>query len=196
MEWPTLEQLDALARELEADRPGPEPVDAGPELPLRQLDLFGDFGDDEWFEDARPRVLVFAYGSNLDPVRMRRRCPGAIECDVVRVPGRRLGFAGLSGMWGGAVATLVPHSAAEVEGVLWSLTARDLDRLDKFEGVPTAYVREEITLADGRVVQTYVHTSGRGYWPSPRYVTVVRHAYARRSLDPRAITRALLRDCG
>ena len=37
-------------------------------------------------------MLYFAYGSNMDPVGMRGRCPGARAVGVARLPAHRLIF--------------------------------------------------------------------------------------------------------
>ena len=85
----------------------------------------------EYVKEDDMRVLYFAYGSNMNPARMRARCPSA----------RRVGTATLRG-W-----RLVERLYADVErspgsavrGVLYWLTERDLSRLDRCEGWPTVY---------------------------------------------------------
>lgn len=46
-----------------------------------------------------------------------------------------------------------------IRGEVYHVTERLLSQLDAFEGVPTLYHRQHITLADGMPVQLYVLTS-------------------------------------
>lgn len=40
------------------------------------------------------------------------------------------------------VATVIPSPGSVVHGVLWEISDRDLGNLDRYEGVPSFYVRE------------------------------------------------------
>ena len=37
-------------------------------------------------------MFYFAYGSNMDPVQMEERCPGAVALGAAHLPGWRLTF--------------------------------------------------------------------------------------------------------
>ena len=127
-------------------------------------------------------IWYFAYGANMHEAtfRIRRgiqpieRCSGSIK-------GYRLRF-NLDGRPRGrsAPANLCPDPDAEVWGVLYRMTRRDLMRLDMTEGVPgRGYRHVEIQAEDcnGRVIQavTYLaqgkEVEGK---PSPRYITLIR----------------------
>jgi len=84
-------------------------------------------------------VLYFAYGSNLDFAQMKGRCPSARSVGVAKLPGRRLAFTRWSGGRKGAVADAVADPAGEVWGVVFEITAEDLEMLDRCEG----FTREE-----------------------------------------------------
>ncbi len=103
---------------------------------------------DDTQENIRGRGLsthrYFAYGSNLDDGQMRPRCPSARLVGPAILDGYRLGFAGYSRSWGGGVATVVRDEEARVPGLVWAITARDLERLDRFEGHPVAYARRPL----------------------------------------------------
>ena len=111
-------------------------------------------------------VLYFAYGSNLDFAQMKGRCPSARFAGVAKLPGRRLAFTRWSGGRKGAVADAVADPAGEVWGVVFEITAEDLEVLDRCEGFTpggsgNAYVREKCTVwLDGeeqRPVQAEVY---------------------------------------
>jgi gamma-glutamylcyclotransferase len=133
---------------------------------------------------GRPRqeVWYFAYGANMDDSTFRvRRGIQALECRSGRIKGYRLRF-NLDGRPRGkaAPANLHPDPHAEVWGVLYRITRRDLLRLDSTEGVPgRGYRHVEIEAEDrsGRVIQavTYIakgkEVDGK---PSLRYITLLR----------------------
>ena len=110
-----------------------------------------------------------------------RRGIQVLECRSGRIKGYRLRF-NLDGRPRGkaAPANLHPDPEAEVWGVLYRITRRDLLRLDSTEGVPgRGYRHIEIAAEDrnGRVVQAVTYMAqakdvdGR---PSLRYITLLR----------------------
>ena len=134
---------------------------------------------------GRPRqeVWYFAYGANMDDGTFRtRRGIQALECRPGRIKGYRLRF-NLDGRPKGkaAPANLHPDPGAEVWGVLYRITRRDLLRLDSTEGVPgRGYRHIEIEAEDrnGLVVQAVAYMAqgndvdGK---PSLRYITLLRN---------------------
>ncbi|EJW10897.1 AnfR protein, required for Mo- and V-independent nitrogenase [Rhodovulum sp. PH10] len=84
---------------------------------------------------SRPTTLLFAYGATMNPsqIAVRRSRPAVVA--VARLPGWALGFFGHSEVWDSALETLVPQAGAETWGVVYALTATDLDRLDAWQGV-------------------------------------------------------------
>ena len=87
------------------------------------------------------RRRYFAYGLNLDAASMAARCPGARLIGPAELGGYRFAINRLG------LATVVPRSRCRVLGVVWSLTQRDEDNLDTFEGVPDRlYVKERVRL--------------------------------------------------
>ena len=103
-------------------------------------------------------VWYFAYGANMDDGTFRaRRGIQALECRPGRIKGYRLRF-NLDGRpkSKAAPANLHPDPGADVWGVLYRITRRDLLCLDSTEGVPgRGYPHIEIAAEDrnGRVVQ-------------------------------------------
>ena len=78
-------------------------------------------------------ILYFAYGSNMNPNRMQRRCPGAVPLGVARLPNYRLSER--------LYADIDFEEGASVYGVLYCIWDRHLDQLDLFEGYPRIYRR-------------------------------------------------------
>ena len=75
--------------------------------------------------------LYFAYGSNMNVEQMRRRIPDA------RVVGRAVlkGWRVVERLY----ADIEKSSGGRVYGVLYLLSAKEMRRLDTFEGYPRAY---------------------------------------------------------
>ncbi|MEM7625839.1 MAG: gamma-glutamylcyclotransferase family protein [Planctomycetota bacterium] len=109
----------------------------------------------------------FAYGSNLDPVQMKRRCPSSTRVGRAVLADHRLVFPLRSdGDWNGGVAGIEPvapsggrdaHSDddpnAHVHGVVYTIDDADLAALDRYEAVDEGMYRRErigVVLDDGR----------------------------------------------
>lgn len=150
---------------------------------------------------APARSLYFAFGSNMEWSQMKHRCPDAKFSGTGRIPGWALAFAGHSGWWGGAVATLEPSPKAQVEGVIYSVTDEDLARLDRFEGAPAVYAPKTVLVLDGMNYQTrcrvYVlrHAERTGP-PGPKYLAQIQQSYMDFGFDLRRLYRAALAAAG
>jgi cation transport regulator ChaC len=128
------------------------------------------------------KIWYFAYGANMDDGTFRiRRGIEALEYRSGRVKGYQLRF-NLDGRPKGksAPANLHPDPNAEVWGILYRITRRELLRLDLTEGVPgRGYQHIEIDAEDrdGRVVRAIAYMA-RGKEvdgkPSLRYITLIR----------------------
>ena len=124
----------------------------------------------------------FAYGSNLDPEQMRRRCPGHRVIGAGFLPGHRLRFQGEGEDWGGPVATIVADPTDTVWGVVFELSDEDLRALDEYEGCrvddPTSlYIRRDfdVRLADGGAVRANAYVMRRRPEgnPSKKYLDAI-----------------------
>jgi gamma-glutamylcyclotransferase (GGCT)/AIG2-like uncharacterized protein YtfP len=93
--------------------------------------------------------LVFAYGSNMDPAQMRERCPESdLSWFIAEARDWKLCFPRKSERRKGGVASIARGEGSSVWGVVFGVSDRDLLRLDKYEGVGSAYLRESINLFD------------------------------------------------
>ncbi len=91
--------------------------------------------------------LVFAYGSNMDPAQMRERCPESdLAWFVAEARGWQLCFPRFAEKRRCAVGSIVKKQNASVWGVVFTVTRRDLERLDRFEG--KGYTRGPVDLVD------------------------------------------------
>jgi gamma-glutamylcyclotransferase len=143
--------------------------------------LLGRPGDQVWY---------FAYGANMHDATFRlRRGIRPLECRQGRIKGYRLRF-NLVGRpkVGTAPANLSVDPNAEVWGVLYRITRRDLMRLDATEGVPGRgyrHIAVEADDAEGRQVRAIAYMAqgkkddGK---PSLRYITLLREGAAAHGL--------------
>jgi gamma-glutamylcyclotransferase (GGCT)/AIG2-like uncharacterized protein YtfP len=133
----------------------------------------------------------FAYGSNMDPRHMSKTCPGATVVGPGRLDGFRLEFNVYSDRWEGGAANLDPDEDAHVWGVVWDVTAEDLEALDTYIGHPTFYRQEEVavTTPEGNeACVTYRVAHQRGYVrPTTSYLARLRGAVRMQGLPPEAM---------
>lgn len=84
--------------------------------------------------------FYIAYGSNLNTEQMQFRCPTARPLGTAILRDRRLSFRGSKT---GAYLTVDPCPGAEVPVAVWEVRDEDVLRLDRYEGYPDFYDREE-----------------------------------------------------
>jgi hypothetical protein len=118
-------------------------------------------------------VTYFAYGSNMSSRRLRARVPSASPVGIGTLTGWSLAFH-KAGRDGSGKCSIVAVDSARVLGVLFSLRATELVKLDLIEGRGFGYERRmiEIATGDGLVVeaQTYIATRiGTGLRPYSWY---------------------------
>jgi gamma-glutamylcyclotransferase (GGCT)/AIG2-like uncharacterized protein YtfP len=144
-------------------------------------------------------LIYFAYGSNLNPAQMRRRCPCAVQLARATLHNHRLAFAGHSTAWGGGVANVVRANGAKVEGLLYVLGEHDVQELDRCEGVPAVYDRVVKRVVDEHGRQRRVHVYrldpelADETMPGMRYFEVICAAYKRNGFDRAPLADALAR---
>ncbi len=84
------------------------------------------------------RTNVFTYGSLTNSTITLRRASDSVSLGRASLPGYELAFSG--------VATVRPRSGARTWGVLWTVSADGLRRIDRFEGFPDSYNRRRVTV--------------------------------------------------
>ena len=85
--------------------------------------------------------VYLAYGSNLNVDQMEMRCPTARILGTAKIKDRRLTFRGSKT---GAYLTIEPCSGAEVPVAVWEVQDQDVRYLDRYEGYPAFYEKEEL----------------------------------------------------
>ena len=80
-----------------------------------------------------------AYGSNLNKSRMRRRCPDAYPVGKTVLPNYQLVFRR-------GVLTIEPEQGSSVPVVVWAISREDERSLDRYEGFPHLYYKQEFPI--------------------------------------------------
>jgi gamma-glutamylcyclotransferase (GGCT)/AIG2-like uncharacterized protein YtfP len=119
-------------------------------------------------------AMYAAYGSNMDPAQMARRCPHSPQRGTGWLQGWRLTFGGQDLGWEGALATVVEADDHQVFVALYEMSDADEAALDRWDGVTLGYYRKfkvRITTLDGEVLAwLYVLNDYEGGLPSARYL--------------------------
>jgi hypothetical protein len=124
--------------------------------------------------------LYAAYGSNMDPEQMLRRCPASPHTGTGWVRGWRLTFGAEEYGWEGALATLVPDDDSAVFTALYDLTDADERALDAWEGADHGLYRKlhlRVHTLEGDVVAfVYALDAFEGGLPSARHLGAIADA--------------------
>lgn len=138
-------------------------------------------------------LLYFAYGSNMDPVQMMERCPGAMLVGFGYLPDHVLCFPRRSKNRGCGVSSIEPRIGHDTWGVVWKLHATELAALDRNEGyrrdrdpAANAYNRQTVTInvnGDWVETETYVASPQVGsHLPNLSYLKHLRDGAAHHGL--------------
>lgn len=127
---------------------------------------------------------------------MVARCVSARVVGRAGLPRHALAFGGFSHSWRGAVANVLPAHGARVEGLIYQIARAELRTLDRYEGHPYAYEREQRFVVDEhgrrRRVSLYVQPA-RDFEPGEPphdYLAVLVRAYQRYGFDLDALVAA------
>lgn len=138
--------------------------------------------------------FYIAYGSNLNLEQMAARCPEARVAGKSTLENYRLLFRGTHE---GAVATVEPMTGGSVPVLVWEITPADEAALDRYEGFPFLYRKEEVRVRlDGKAVtgMIYIMNEGRPIGtPSCYYYSVILEGYKSAGFDTN-ILRAAVRE--
>ena len=127
-------------------------------------------------------TLYFAYGSNLDGKQMKKLCPGSQLKGIAKLQEYSLVFPRYSTKRKGGVASIEKSEDDCVWGALYELTKEDIINLDRHEGVPNAYMREDslegkLPNDEKVLVFTYVANKTGSFQPHRSYIEqIVRDA--------------------
>jgi hypothetical protein len=120
----------------------------------------------------------FAYGTLLDSEYMRKFCPSALPVGVMSLDGYEMDFAACSDP-SRAGCTLNKKPGATTLGVLYHLSAEDMDKLEQISGLPEGlWACKPVTVRDnaGKTIETItfvVPNSSGPHAPAESYVAPI-----------------------
>ena len=131
-----------------------------------------------------------AYGSNMNLEQMAYRCPGSRVVGKGELHGWKLVF--------NVHADILPGGEEDVTPVVvWKIAPEDWRRLDRYEGYPRYYVKEEIETylesGENETCIAYVMAPSRkGYAPpDDHYFRIIEEGYQEHGLDTTPLHAAL-----
>ena len=134
----------------------------------------------------------FAYGSNLNFEQMKHRCPTAKLYDTGIIEGYELQFKGEPTC---AFATIAPKENASVPVAVWEIQPRDEMALDRYEGYPSHYFKQNVPVQLGGEevgAMVYIMNLKRQFgMPSPHYYQTVLEGYHDCGLDTDVLDQAV-----
>jgi len=141
--------------------------------------------------DKNTNRLYIAYGSNLNIEQMKQRCPYAVPLGIANLEGYRLLFRG--GM--NAVATVEPMDGRVVPVLVWEITPRCEEALDRYEGWPHMYRKETVAVElGGKTAEVMVYIMNERYpygLPGEYYLNVIKEGYASAGFDVAVLDKAM-----
>ena len=147
--------------------------------------------------------LYIAYGSNMNLEQMARRCPTGRVAGTTEMNGYRLLFRGAHE---GAVATVEPCKGGSVPVLAWWITPADEAALDRYEGFPYLYRKENVKVnLNGKklTAMVYIMNEGNEYYgyrplgqPSACYYTTILEGYKDAGFDIDILRQATIDSVG
>ncbi len=136
--------------------------------------------------------LYVAYGSNLNMRQMKYRCPTAELYATGTIEDHELQFKGHPSS---AFATIAPKEGATVPVAVWEIQPEDEQALDRYEGYPSHYFKQDISMEiDGEEVTAMVYIMNPKMQfglPSPSYYQTVYEGYKDCELDTDVLEQAV-----
>lgn len=136
--------------------------------------------------------LYVAYGSNLNLKQMKYRCPTAKLYGTGEIEDYELQFKGHPNS---AFATIAPKEGSSVPVAVWEIQPRDELSLDRYEGYPSHYFKQDVPVQLDREevnAMVYIMNLKMGFGlPSPSYYHTVYEGYNDCELDTDILTKAV-----
>lgn len=137
--------------------------------------------------------IYAAYGSNMNLEQMKRRCPKAKVVGKGELHGYKLTFRGRQA----GVANVERNGDARVPIVLWAITKECEQALDRYEGYPTLYKKEPVTVVTAAGEQeAMVYVMAKQYEkmpasPNEHYFEIIRQGYQDNEINTAPLMEAL-----
>jgi len=137
--------------------------------------------------------IYAAYGSNMNLMQMKKRCPKAKVIGKGELQGYKLTFRGKQT----GVANVERSVAGKAPVVLWAITEECERELDRYEGYPRLYGKEVVSITTPTGEQeAMLYVMAKQYEtmpaiPSEYYFEVIRQGYQDNGIDAVPLNEAL-----
>ena len=134
--------------------------------------------------------IYIAYGSNMNKEQMKKRCPNAIPIGKGILKNYKLVFRG--------VADVIKSTGDEVPIAVWKITEECEKALDRYEGFPHMYRKENVTIEiEGKEIEGMVYIMNRGNIAPPNYYyyNVINEGYKDFKISTETLKRAYKESC-
>lgn len=91
-------------------------------------------------------MLYFAYGSNMNPDRLRSRVGNYSNLEYGALKGYKLTFNKKSNIPGRGYATIEECDNSYVSGIIYKLSLKAIETLDLYEGFPIHYTKSYLNV--------------------------------------------------
>ena len=136
--------------------------------------------------------IYMAYGSNLHLEQMKVRCPYAVPLGTAKLSDYMLMFCGDRN---NAVATVKPEKGHYVPVLLWEITPRDEEALDRYEGWPRLYRKETLSVTfEDQPVDAMIYIMNDRYTvglPNNYYLSIILEGYKSAGFDTLVLEKAV-----
>ena len=132
------------------------------------------------------KKLYIAYGSNINLEQMAFRCPDSKVVTTGTISDYELQFK--------RVATIEPKEGSKVPVLIWELGGQDELSLDRYEGFPNLYRKEDVEVeinGETQKCMAYVMNKGEILPPNKQYFECILQGYMENGLDTNYLVKAL-----
>jgi len=140
--------------------------------------------------ELQSRHLYFGYGMNTNKQQMASRCPDSKVIGAAILPGYKFVFRGH--------ADVELDWESQVEGVLWDISDKCLQALDRLESFPSYYLRQRawVETDNGYGVAWVYMMNDQDYVsnPSTHYYNMCMEGYTQHGISKEQLTNALIGD--
>ena len=123
------------------------------------------------------KVFYFAFGSNMLKARLEERVSLVKSLGKATLKGYSFSYSKLSVIDKSGKGNIHPNKKSNVEGVVFELTQSQIEKLDKYEGVPHHYLREikTITFDNQQMIEAFIYIANakkidQGLRPTKEYL--------------------------
>ena len=138
----------------------------------------------------KKEMIYIAYGSNMNIEQMKYRCPKATPIGKGILKNYKLVFRG--------VADVIKSTGDEVPIAVWKITEECEKALDRYEGFPHMYRKENVTIEiEGKEIEGMVYIMNRGNIAPPNYYyyNVINQGYKDFKINTEPLKKAYNHSC-